>query len=384
MKIFHISDLHIGKQLHGFSLIGDQRYILNQILQLIRQEGPRVLLIAGDVYDKSIPSTEAVELLDEFLTALSGVKDLDTFLISGNHDSDRRLDFAGRILAKQHIHVAGTAPGKQRPEIYREVLKDEEGEVYFYLLPFVKPSYVRELYPDKEIHTYEQALSCLTGPLTVDPGCRNVLVAHQFFKDGGWLPEGSDSETFRVGGQDSVDISVFGDKFDYVALGHLHAPQHVGREWIRYSGSPLKYSVSEERQKKSVTMVELGRKGSVDIKKLPLVPLREVKSVRGSLREVLASAGDGGCQDYVSVTLTDEQALYEPGNALRRSYPNLLEWKLDNARTRYEMEMMEEEASPQSPEEIFGEFYEQMQGVPMQGPEISLLRKILEQAGGAR
>lgn len=385
MKFFHISDLHIGKQLHGYSLIEDQRFILNQILERIDEEKPQALLIAGDIYDKSIPSTDAVELLDGFLTSLSRIQDLEVFLISGNHDSDRRLDFASRILSRQGIHVAGMAPNISQPEIVRREVEDEYGKVNIYLVPFVKPSYVREIYPDREIHSYEEAFGCLLEDGRIRKEDRNLLVAHQFFVNGGEQPAESESETYRIGGQDSMDIRILGDLFEYVALGHLHAPQKIGREIYRYCGSPLKYSISEEHQKKGITVVEIQEKGKTDISQIPLKPLRDVRSIKGKLEEVLALGNKGGravCEDYISITLTDEEELYEPKAALQNVYPNLLEWSVDNTRTRHEIERLTEEVRIQSPMESFGEFYEQMQGVPLSEGEERLMMRMIERAGG--
>lgn len=385
MKFFHISDLHIGKQLHGYSLIEDQRFILNQILERIDEEKPHALLIAGDIYDKSIPSTDAVELLDGFLTSLSRIQDLEVFLISGNHDSDRRLDFASRILSRQGIHVAGMAPNASRPEIIRREVEDEYGKVNIYLVPFVKPSYVREIYPDREIHSYEEAFGCLLEDGGIRQEERNLLVAHQFFVNEGERPAESESETYRVGGQDSMDIRILGELFEYVALGHLHAPQKIGRETCRYCGSPLKYSVSEEHQKKAITVVEIREKGKTDIGQIPLKPLRDVRSIKGNLEEVLALGNEGGravCEDYISITLTDEEELYEPKAALQNVYPNLLEWSVDNTRTRHEIERLTEEVKIQSPMESFAEFYEQMQGVSLSEEEERLMMRVIERAGG--
>lgn len=385
MKFFHISDLHIGKQLHGYSLIEDQRYILEQILERIDEERPQALVIAGDIYDKSIPSTDAVELLDWFLTSLSRIQNLEVFLISGNHDSDRRLDFASRILDRQGIHVTGMAPNAARPELVRKELEDEYGKMNIYLIPFVKPSYVRELFPDKEIHSYEEAFGSLLEGGEFCKEERNLLVAHQFFVNGGDRPQESESETYQVGGQDSMDIRILGECFDYVALGHLHSPQKIGRETIRYCGSPLKYSVSEEHQKKGITVVELQEKGNTEVRQILLHPLRDVRSLRGTLEEVLAQAkecGQAECGDYISIILTDEEELYEPKAALQQVYPNLLEWSVDNERTRHEIARLEEEVRIQSPMEAFAEFYKQMQGVDLSDEEAKLLEKTILRAGG--
>ncbi|MDD3278354.1 MAG: exonuclease SbcCD subunit D [Lachnospiraceae bacterium] len=380
MKLFHISDLHIGKQLHGYSLIEDQKAILEQILDQIRQEHPRALLIAGDVYDKAVPSAETVEVFDEFLTQLSRMEGLDTYLISGNHDNDKRLDFGGRILKNCHIHIAGKAPGIENPHLLWEVLEDEYGRVNLYLMPFLKPSYVRTLFPDQEIESYEDAVQAVLSSAEIDEKQRNILVAHQLFSGRGASVEESASETFRVGGQDNIDVSLFGTLFDYVALGHLHAPQKAGKECFRYSGSPLKYSISEEHQKKSITVIELKEKGQLAISVIPLKPIREVRTLRGRLEEICKDSEES-CEDYVAVTLTDEEALYEPGIALKQKYPNLLFWQVDNSRTQQEIQLLEETVTLDSPLEAFADFYQKMQGVPASEEELLLVGQMIEKAG---
>ncbi len=383
MRIFHLSDLHIGKQLHGFSLIEDQIYILNQILDLIRERKPDVVLIAGDVYDKSAPSAEAVAVLDDFLTGLAGPERGPVVcMISGNHDSQERLAFGSRLFSAHNIYIAGNAPGRQIPKIQKIRLEDQWGEVSVFLLPFFRPSFVREIPGLEDVKTYEEAMERLIAWENPDFSKRNVLLCHQFFTNGGREPERSDSETVNVGGQDNIDSRIVA-AFDYVAAGHIHRPQNIGQN-IRYCGSPLKYSVSEAGLEKSVTEITLGEKGECSMELLPLLPLHDVRSVRGTLAELTSplvlSLADP--EDYVSVVLTDEEDLYEPGQALARVYPRMLEWKVENSRTRYEMREFSAKEEKKSVLELFGDFYEQMRGVAMNEKERTIMEKIVREAGG--
>ena len=386
MKLFHLSDLHIGKQLHGFSLIRDQIYILEEILDKIRERKPDVVMIAGDIYDKSMPSAEAVEVFDNFLTSLAGLPDgPEVFIVSGNHDSQERLSFGSRLFSKNRIHIAGSAPGRERPDVQKITRKDTEGEVHFYLLPFLRPSFVREMEGMEQVKTYEDAVRAVVERMNPDYSGRNVLICHQFFTWHGIGPERSDSETVSVGGQDNIDVSAV-ENFDYVAAGHIHGPQNIGRPYIRYCGSPLKYSVSEAGQEKTVTEVTLGKKGGISVEKIPLIPRREVRKLCGTLEELTSKetleASDP--EDYVSVVLTDEEDQYEPGKVLTKHYPNLLEWRVENSRTRREFEepvVMEEKKAPL---ELFADFYRQMRGSELNEKQRTLMEKIFDTAGGER
>lgn len=389
MKFFHLSDLHIGKQLHGFSLIEDQRYILSRILELIRERKPDAVLIAGDVYDKSAPSAEAVAVFDEFLTGLAGISDgPEIAIVSGNHDSGERLSFGSRLFAAHKIHIAGTAPDRECPDVKQIRLADENGTVTVYLLPFVRPSFVREISGMEDVKSYEEAVVSLVEQMEICKKERNVLVCHQFFTNRGREPERSDSETVSVGGQDNVDVSVL-EAFDYVAAGHIHRPQTIAAGGengpvVRYCGSPLKYSVSEAGWEKSVTEVTMGKKGEVQLELIPLAPLHDVRKISGTLADLTSPEilKEADPEDYVSVTLTDEEELYEPGYALARVYPRLLEWRVENSRTRYEMQDAVLKDEKKSVLELFGDFYEQMRGVPMNEKQLEVMKKIVRAAGG--
>jgi len=386
MKFFHLSDLHIGKQLHGFSLLEDQKYILKQILEMIKARKPDAVFVAGDVYDKSAPSAEAVAVVDDFLTELAALENGPAVcMISGNHDSQERLSYGSRLFAKHKIHIAGCAPDRENPEMRKVIFSDEQGEVTVWLLPFFRPSFLREIPGMEDKKTYEDALKALLEREQPDFSTRNVLLCHQFFTGNGKEPERSDSETIHVGGQDNIDSTVVSG-FDYVAAGHIHRPQSVGRKQVRYCGSPLKYSVSEADWEKSVTEVTMGKKGELAIECLPLKPLHDVRKIQGTLEvltapETLAAANP---EDYVSVILTDEEDLYEPGQALARVYPNLLEWRVENSRTRREMAEPVLKEEKKSVLELFGDFYMQMRGAELQEDQKELMRDIMRTVGGDR
>ena len=327
MKLIHLSDLHLGKRVNEFSMLEDQTHILSQILRIIREEQPDGVLIAGDVYDKSVPSAEAVELLDDFLTSLSGLG-VRVFLISGNHDSPERLAFGGRLMEASGVYLAPVYGGRVEPIR----LTDQYGPVNLYLLPFLKPVHVRRFFPEAEIASYTDAMSAAIGAMDVDPSARNVLVTHQFVTGA----VRCDSEDLSVGGTDNVDAAVF-DGFDYVALGHIHGPQQAGRETVRYCGTPLKYSFSEAGHRKSVTVVELAEKGSVRIRTMPLTPLRDMVELRGTYEELTFRGyyeNTTWREDYVHITLTDEEDVPDALSKLRTIYHNLMKLDYDNRRTR--------------------------------------------------
>ena len=372
MKLIHLSDLHLGKRVNEFPMLEDQQYILTEILQIIDREAPDAVLIAGDVYDKSVPSAEAVGLLDEFLVDLSRRK-LQVFVISGNHDSPERMAFGGRLMERSGVHLAPVYDGKVRPF----ALSDEYGLVKVYLLPFVKPSHVRRCFPDREIASYTDALSVAIGAMEVDEAERNVLVTHQFVTGAARC----DSEEISVGGTDNVDAAVFAP-FDYVALGHIHGPQQVGRETVRYCGTPLKYSFSESGQQKSITVVELGEKGSVAVRTVPLTPMRDLVELRGTYQELTFRGfyeGTSYQRDYVHITLTDEEDIPDAVSKLRIIYPNLMKLDYDNQRTRAGIVLEgAEDAQRRSPLELLQEFYEKQNGQPMDQEQRSFARAWME------
>ena len=359
MKLIHLSDLHLGKRVNGFSMQEDQSYILSQILRIVDAEQPDGVLIAGDVYDKSVPSAEAVTLLDDFLVQLSQ-RGVPTYVISGNHDSPERVAFGGRLMAQSGIHLSPVYDGQAA--CFR--LSDRWGPVNLYLLPFLKPSHVRPFFPDQKIVTYNDAMSAAIGAMGVNRKERNVLVTHQFVTGA----TRCDSEELSVGGADQVDASLF-DAFDYVALGHLHGPQQVGRPTIRYCGTPLKYSFSEAGQQKSVTVVELLEKGSVNIRTIPLTPLRDMQELKGSYQELVFRGFYQGTtypESYLHITLTDPEAIPDAMSKLRVIYPYLM--RLDYQRPQYAAGSLPDEAESsqkKSPLELLEDFYLRQNGHAM-------------------
>ncbi len=370
MKLLHLADLHLGRRVNEFDLLEDQRAILEQILALCAARGVDAVLLAGDVYDKSIPSAEAVALLDWFFTALTA-QGRQVFVISGNHDSAARLDFGSRLLALSGLHITGSfrgAPG-------HAVLRDEWGEVHFWSLPFVRAASVAHWLPDADTATYDRAVAAALAAAQPDPAARNVLLAHQFVTAGGAAPIASGSESaLTVGTVDNVDYTRF-DAYDYVALGHIHGAQRVGRDTVRYAGSPLKYSLSECRQQKSVPLVTLGPKGSVEVELLALHPLRDMRHLTGPLEALLDRSRAADTGDYLWVTLTDEGPVLDAMRRVKAVYPNTM--KLDfAARAGLVHAAPKAEALRQkSFAELFAEFYETAAGAAPTEAEWALLRE---------
>ena len=371
MKLLHLSDLHLGKRVNGFSMLEDQRVILTQIVDLAEEEKVDAVLLAGDLYDKPVPPAEAVTLLDGFLTRLSG-GGIPVFAISGNHDSPERLAFATRLLAGEGIHLTAQYQGPQPPFL----LQDEYGDVAIYALPYLKPALVRHWNPEADIASYEEAVSYALGQWAVDKTRRNVLLAHQFVTGGVTC----ESEERSVGGVDQIPAPLFA-AFDYVALGHLHGPQSVGRPTLRYSGSPLKYSFSECGHEKSATLVTLKEKGQVEIQALPLTPCRDLREIRGAYEEVTAKSFYQGTnrEDYLHVILTDEEDVPEAMGKLRTIYPNLMKLSYDNRRTQGVAEVTgAERPEEKTPLELFQDFYQLQNNQPMAPQQEALVRQLME------
>lgn len=373
MKFLHLADLHLGKRVNGFSMLEDQAHILRQILAILDDEQPDGVLIAGDVYDKSVPSVEAVGLLDGFLTELRA-RGVPVLLISGNHDSPERLAFGGRVMDSCGIHISPVYDGALAPV----TLQDAFGPVHVWLLPFVKPAHVRRWFPDADIESYTDAMAEAVAHMDIDTAARNVLVTHQFVTGG----TRSGSEELSVGGTDNVDSSVFAP-FDYVALGHLHGAQHIGRETIRYAGSPLKYSFSEAKQHKSVTVVTLGEKGDVQVRTVALTPLRELREIRGSYDELTARSFYEHTtyrSDYLHLILTDEQDVFDAISRLRTIYPYLMTLDYDNARTRAAGSMFVPAGMERrTPLELFEALYKRQNHQPMSEVQREYIAQLMEQ-----
>ena len=379
MKLIHLSDLHLGKRVNEFSMIEDQKYILNEILRIIDEEAPDGILLAGDLYDRPVPSAEAVQLFDRFLTRLAKRK-LPMYAISGNHDSAERIAFGSQIMSSSGICMSPVYDGKTA----KYCLKDSYGEVWIHLLPFIRPATVRHALEGEEdvedIRTYQEAVLAAVKHMEIDRSQRNVLLAHQFVVGAMQC----DSEEISVGGIDQIEAEVFRD-FDYVALGHIHSPQNVGSPKIRYCGTPLKYSFSEAGQQKSVTVVELGEKGSPDVREIPLTPLRDMRKLKGTYMELTSQSNykDTNTDDYVQITLTDEEDIVDGMQKLRTIYPNLMRLDYDNRRTRENQEIAGTERTTQKSEmEYFEEFFELQNNQPMNEEQRKfseeLIRKLQE------
>lgn len=371
MKLIHLSDLHIGKRVNEFSMLEDQKYILKKLLNIIDDEQPDGILIAGDIYDKAVPSAEAVQLFDDFLCRLSK-RGQQVFIISGNHDSAERLAFGGRLMDISGIHISPVYSGSVTPY----TLEDRHGRVNIYMLPFIKPVSVRRFFPDAEINSYTDAVRLAVENMQINSAERNIIITHQFVTGAAVC----ESEELSVGGSDNVDASVF-DGFDYVALGHIHGPQKIGRDTLRYCGTPLKYSFSEANHKKSVTVVEVGEKGSINIRTVPLVPLRDMREIKGSYLDITnkASYQNTNTEDYVHITLTDEEDIPDAIGKLRVIYPNLMKLSYDNKRTRHSGVVgRAENAEEKSPLQLFAEFYEKQNNQPLSEEQNKLIEALIE------
>ena len=368
MKIIHLSDLHIGKKLREISLAEDQHYILGKILEIISQEQPDCVIIAGDVYDRSAPPAEAVAMFDDFVTALAGME-RPVMIISGNHDSPERIAFGSRIMEKRGVYFSPVYSGKVTPV----TLEDDCGQVDFWLMPFVRPANVRPFFEEEQIQNYTDALSTAIGAMELDSSRRNVLVAHQFVTGASTC----ESEEISVGGTENVDAAVFAP-FDYVALGHIHNSQNIGGDpSIRYFGTPLKYSFSESRRSKSVTVVELGEKGQLDVREVELRPLRDVRELRGSFEEISSQQYS---EDFLHITITDEEETPDALGKLRIRFPNLLLLDYDNKRTRAIGTVTDAaDIQDKSPQEPFGEFYRMRNGQEMTAEQSSFMEKLIKQ-----
>ena len=377
MRFVHISDLHLGKRVNGFSMVEDQRYILEKIMGVIDDERPDAVIIAGDVYDRSVPSAEAVEMLDDFLSELAE-RSLRVFLISGNHDSPERLAFGGRLMEESGIHISPVYDGIVRPV----TMEDEYGKIDIYMLPFVKPVHVRKAFPEREseINSYTDAVAAAIEAMDVKDDRRNVLITHQFVT--GASRSDSEDAPLSAGGTDDVDAGVFAP-FDYVALGHIHGPQSIGSDRIRYCGTPLKYSFSEASHEKSVTVVSMGAKGDLSLDTVPLVPKRDMVEIKGRYMDITARdfyEGTNYREDYVHVTLTDDEDIPEVIGKLRTVYGNLMKLDYDNARTRSGGTVTDiaGKGDEKTPAELFGELYEAQNGAAMSAEQKALLETLIE------
>lgn len=375
MKFIHLSDLHLGKRVNEFSMIEDQKYILLQTINIIDEEKPDAVIIAGDIYDKSIPSEEAILLFDDFLLRLSK-RNISVFVISGNHDSSVRLSDHSKLIVNQGIYLSPVYDGTLKPVS----MEDEYGEINVYMLPFIKPAVVKQYFGDEEILSYTDAVRVAIKHMNVDCNKRNVLVAHQFVLGATTC----ESEEHIVGGLDSVSSDVF-DCFDYVALGHIHGKQYIGRETVRYCGTLLKYSFSEKNHVKSVTVVDIKEKGNIDIREVMLTPKRDLREIKGSYEDITNRKNYEGTNvdDYVHIVLTDEEDVIDAIGKLRTIYPNIMKLSYDNKRTRENNVLTEAGAiEEKSPLELFEDFYSMQNNVSMSPWQTDYVKELIEEIWG--
>lgn len=378
MKFIHLGDLHLGKNVNEFSMIGDQKYILNEIIEIIKKESVDAVLIAGDIYDRSIPSEEAVKLFDAFLTKLSEMGKA-VFAISGNHDSDERLNFGSRLFTANQIYIAGRYDG----EIEHIDIEDEHGVIHVWLMPYVKASRVAHFYPEDDTSTYDAAFRTAIGKCNVNLSDRNVILVHQFVTGKSEEPElaGSESAMLHVGTIEKIGSDCF-DEFDYVAMGHIHGCQAVGRETCRYAGSPLKYSLNQREinSEKTVPVITMSEKGNVKVEKFRLKPLREVRRIKGKLKELLENAVD--TDDYIYATLTDEAVQFDAMARLQEVYPNTMKLDYDNETTRALQEFDgEADTEGKSFQELVFDFYKLINGSEPSEEEWKIMQEVAKEAG---
>lgn len=379
MKFLHLGDLHLGKALSNFDLIEDQRYILDQILHIAEKEAVDGVLIAGDVYDKSVPSEAAMKLLDDFLIKLAQKK-RKVFMVSGNHDSDDRLNFGSALFVLNEIYISAVFDGT----LHKQSFADQDTQIDIYMLPFVKASQVRHYYPDEDIENYEDAVRTIIRNTPIDKNKKNLLVAHQFVSGKGADPAFAGSEsigTQSVGMVEKIGYDCFED-FDYVALGHIHSPQRVGRDEIRYAGSPLKYSLSEVNNEKSVPLITVSAEERVKIELVPLKPMRDMRHIKGTMKELLDKKDVKAPEDFIYATLTEEDIINDAMGIFQQIYPNTVRIDYDNSHTR-EIEQVDISriAENRSFPELIGDFYRLMYGCEITEEEMDVMRTAAREAG---
>lgn len=376
MKLFHLGDLHLGKRVHEYSMLEEQRFVLDNIYSLAQKEQIDAVLISGDVYDKGVPTTGAVELFDDFIGKLIALS-IEVFVISGNHDSPERLAFGRSILSKQKLYISGVFNGKMECNS----IMSNDVSINVYMLPFVKPSNIRPFFQDEVIENYSDAIKTVIDNTDIDYSKINILLAHQFVTNSGQAPERCDSETISVGGVDNVEASLF-DGFDYVALGHIHRPQKVKRDEIRYSGSLLKYSFSEVNHKKSVTMIEINSKDEINVLQIPIIPMHDMRKIKGPLNKIIDKdiVREGNREDFMYVTLTDEEELIDAIAKVRNVYPNLLKLDFENSRTKNSAELeLIDKIEEKTPMQLFKEFYQLRNNVELSDEKQDIIVGMLEE-----
>ena len=377
MKILHLADLHLGKILQEQSLLEDQEYMLNEIIDKIKEEKIETVLISGDVYDRSVPPADAVNLLDDFLRKLIKELKIKVFIISGNHDSKDRLSFGSKIFEDEGLYIESRYNGKLR----KVTLDDEYGKLNIYMLPFIKPIEVRQFFEEDIENNYNTAINKIISRETIDTKERNIIMVHQFVTAGTNEPERMDSEMLSLGGIENVDVSNF-DNFDYVAIGHVHGPQRIGRDTARYAGTMLKYSFSEIRNNKSVPIIDMKEKNNIDIKLIPLKPLRDMREIKGPIEELLKKENyeKGNTNDYIKSVITNEEPVFDAIGQIRRIYPNTLKLEIRNSKTMngiQEQDLNLERLKKKSELELFADFYESQNNVPLDENQKEIISKVI-------
>ncbi|MFR1776587.1 MAG: exonuclease SbcCD subunit D [Clostridia bacterium] len=379
MKILHLADLHFGKILQEQSLIEDQEYILKEIINIIKEKEIKALLISGDIYDRSVPPTEAVNLLDNFLKIL--IKDLKikVFIISGNHDSKDRLGFGNKIFEDEGLYIESKYNGRLK----KVRLEDEYGPLNIYMLPFIKPVEVKKFFEDDLENNYDLAINKIIEKEEIDESERNIIMVHQFVTAGNVKPERTESEVLSLGGIENVDVSNF-KSFDYVAIGHVHRPQKIGRDTARYAGTILKYSFSEINHNKSIPIIDIKEKGNITINLLPLKPLRDMREIKGPIEELIKEENykEGNLEDYIKAIITNEEPVYDAIGKIKKIYPNTLKLEIQNSKTinkNEEQNINLEELKKKSELELFSDFYKLQNNLDLNEEQKEIVKNIISE-----
>ena len=376
MKILHLADLHLGKVIQEQSLLEDQKYMLNEIIKKLQEENVETILISGDVYDRSIPQTDAIDLLDYFLNIL--IKDLkkQVFIISGNHDSKERLGFGNKIFENDGLFISSKYEGK----IKKVELQDEYGKLNIYMLPFIKPIEVKKYFNDESL-SYDETIKKIIEKEDIDESQRNIILTHQFVTAIGEQVERTESEVLTLGGTDNVDISNY-NKFDYVAIGHVHRPQKIGRDTARYAGTMLKYSFSEVNHKKTMPIIDFKEKGNIDIKLVELKPLRDMREIKGPIEKLIENYEEENANDYIRAIITNEEPVYDAIGQIRKIYPNVLKLEVQNSKILSNIEFKTEnlqKVKSKSEVELFNEFYKFQNNIELNEEQINLIQEIVKE-----
>lgn len=382
MKVVHLADLHLGKVIKEHSLIEDQKYMLNEIIKKIQEENVEIILISGDIYDRSIPQTEAIDLLDYFLNILIKDLKLQVFMISGNHDSKERLGFGNKLFENNGLYISS----KYEENLKKVELQDEYGKLNIYMLPFIKPVDVKKYFNDENL-SYDETIKKIIEKEKIDESQRNIILTHQFVTSIGEDVERTESETLSLGGIDNVDISNY-DKFDYVAIGHVHRPQRIGRDTARYAGTMLKYSFSEVNHKKTMPIINFKEKGNIDIKLVELIPLRDMRELKGPIEELLKKENykDTNTEDYIKAIITNEEPVYDAIGQIRKVYPNVLNLEIQNSKNvinqNDENEKELKNMKSKSEVELFNEFYKFQNNTELNCEQTQIIEDIIKEIKG--